>query len=120
MDVDGSHVLFVDSTNQRKGPRDCEVGLQEDDDPMLGLNVDTDLFSRELAETLQKRALAARMETHSICSVGTNNDAARSRTGHAHSREDFEKWYLIGQSRGCSSSAALGLAAAGRGCWQCP
>jgi hypothetical protein len=90
---------------------DCEAGgststttttiINNNNHLTSDLNVDTDLFSRELTEILQRKALAARLDRfHSIHSVGTNPNAC-----DLGGVPDYSKWYLIGQTRGCSSAS---------------
>lgn len=92
------NLFWKKQNNKQKDDERCEQIMDG------GMNVDVDLFSRELSDALQKKALAARMECHSICSVGTNHYATETlRSGPTP--DEFEKWYLIGQARGCSARA---------------
>ena len=67
-------------------------------------DVETDLLSREMCDVLRLKAIHARMEKWSICSVGTGGQPASPRL------PDLEKWYLIGQTRGCCSTSMLKVA----------
>lgn len=59
---------------------------------------DTDLFSRELFEAFNRKGLTSRMDEYCVCSVGTG-------TAKVTDDSDFEKWYMMGQGRGCDVSA---------------
>jgi hypothetical protein len=97
-------VRVVSSASQGSALSDVE------EDSLERLNLDTDLFSRELTETLQRRALAERLdELHAIRSVGTNTQDPQLREA---SDADRQRWYMMGQTRGCNDVAVLGMCAA--------
>jgi len=73
------------------------------DDTAHRLDPDIDLFSRELFESFQRRNLYSRMEEHSVVAISTNTSAPPSEL-RGPSRDEFEKWYAIGQTRGCTAA----------------